>query len=431
VRINGVSHVFVSYSKKDKDYVLKFVDRLLDEGFDVWIDNRGLRSSEDWWRAIVEALRDCSAFVVVLTPNSDASEWVQLEITLATKYKKPRFPVLLSGTMDTPNWEIFARTQYIDVTDGQLPQAEFYNLLGKQAPRKSFRGRALSDTGRLDQKIGPFVEDDPILLEAISSPPLKIDEGEDFDLTPLGIKIPPHPDPRIETAIAQAVKLPDSQPAAISDPKPPRSLTARRAIIALAALLMVAAGITAFVFASNRGQAVVSTSTVSVTPTPTPVASTATATARVTSEILAATSTPNLGATPVNIDSLNNWLVENGHTALKENPILSELAQRQRSYLMSLSVTDFNALDSWYRDRDGRNAQEMAEAMGYKGEVQMIIEVSSSVIMLEDALDKIETSGDGDVYSRFHEIGVDFQSSLTTDPVKVFFVLILGSGTPS
>lgn len=401
-----MSHVFVSYSKKNKDYVLKLVDKLLDEGFDVWIDNRRLRSSEDWWRSIVEALRDADAFVVVLTPDSDASEWVQLEITLAMKYKKPRFPILLAGTMDTPNWDIFARTQYVDATNEQLPQPEFYELIGKHAQRKAFRGTTLGDTGKFDRKVGPFLDDDPILIEAINSPPLTIDEGEDLDLTQLATK------PALKHAAL--------------DSKRGIALQSRRTLLWIGGLLVVILGIAAFVTLSKPLPIVANVST--VTPTST-IANTATLT--VTPTLSTVTPAPNLGATPVNIASLNHWLVENGHTALKESPILSELAQRQRSYLMSLSVTEFNALDSLYRDRDGRTAQEMAEAMGYKGDVQMIVEVASSVVMLDDILDKIETSGDGDVYSRFHEIGVDIQSSLTTDPVKVFFVLILGTGAPS
>ncbi len=406
-----MSHVFVSYSKKNKDYVLQLVDKLLDEGFDVWIDNRRLRSSEDWWRSIVEALRDADAFVVVLTPDSDASEWVQLEITLAMKYKKPRFPILLAGTMDTPNWDIFARTQYVDATNGQLPQPEFYELIGQHAKRKSFRGTTLGDTGKLDRKVGPFLEDDPILIEAISSPPLTIDEGEDLDLTQLATK------PSRNVAASAVIT---------STPKPRISLRSWQILMGIGALFIVIFGIAAFMTAS-KSPPIVATSTV----TPTVVASTATLAVTSEPSLASPSAAPNLGATAVNIGSLNNWLVENGYEALKENPLLSELAQRQRSYLMSLSVPDFNALDSWYRDRDGRNASEMATAIGYNGDVQMIVEVASSVVMLDDILDKIETSSDTDVYSRFHEIGVDFQSSLTADSTKVFFVLILGTGAPS
>jgi len=201
-------------------------------------------------------------------------------------------------------------------------------------------------------------------------------------------------------------------------------------MIAIGAVVVILLGIIAFVVTPKQGQTSTNTPTTVITVTSTS-AATATPMVTTTPQTLTATSAPDLAATAANVESLNNWLGNNGHNPFKENSILSELAQRQRSYLMSLSVPDFNALDSLVRDRDGRDAQEMAKAMGYKGDVQMIVEVAPSVVMLKDILEKIEMSGDNDVYNRFHEVGIDFQSSLTTDPVKVFFVLVLGTGAPS
>jgi hypothetical protein len=135
-----MSHVFISYSTRNSDYARKLADKLRAEGFDVWIDNSQLRNSEDWWRSIVLALRDSGAVVVILTPESDGSEWVQREITLADKYKKPIFPLWLDGTLDTPNWEYFVRIQVEDVRGGKLPPSHVYDTLALHAPRKEQRG---------------------------------------------------------------------------------------------------------------------------------------------------------------------------------------------------------------------------------------------------------------------------------------------------
>ena len=35
-----MGHIFISYSHKDKKYVENLEKKLLDEGFDVWIDHR-------------------------------------------------------------------------------------------------------------------------------------------------------------------------------------------------------------------------------------------------------------------------------------------------------------------------------------------------------------------------------------------------------
>lgn len=159
-------HVFISYSTRNRDYAVKLRDDLLTRGFDVWIDNRRLRSSKDWWQSIVLALRACAAVVVVLTPESDQSEWVQREIFLAFKYKKPIFPVLLSGSLDTPNWEAFVRIQIEDVRGDKLLSPEFYETLAESAPRK------LAPGADVTQPVTPVLADlDDTLVEEIANSP--------------------------------------------------------------------------------------------------------------------------------------------------------------------------------------------------------------------------------------------------------------------
>jgi len=160
-----MSHVFVSYSTKDRAYALKVAEKLRAEGFDVWIDNARLGSSEDWWRSIVLAIWNCSAFVVILTPQSDISEWVQLEITIAANKQKPRYPLLLEGDLNTVNWQIFARTQYEDVRGGKLPPPDFFDELARHAPRKSEPG--IDVTAKADKAD----DSDPALQAIIQSPP--------------------------------------------------------------------------------------------------------------------------------------------------------------------------------------------------------------------------------------------------------------------
>jgi formylglycine-generating enzyme required for sulfatase activity len=162
-----MTHIFISYSVKNGDYAHQLATKLRGEGFDVWIDNARLRSSQDWWRSIVLALWDCAAFVVILTPESDTSEWVQREITIAYQRGKPVFPVLRSGDLNTPNWQIFVRTQVEFVTDGSLPPEKFYETLANHAPRKHSTGSditALAEHEALESI-------DSELAEAIAQPP--------------------------------------------------------------------------------------------------------------------------------------------------------------------------------------------------------------------------------------------------------------------
>jgi formylglycine-generating enzyme required for sulfatase activity len=147
-----MSHVFISYSKKNQEYARKLADHLLSLGFDVWIDDR-IDYGDDWWRTIVRNIRSAQAFIVIMTDESDASEWVQREVTLADKHKVPAFPIWLDGDFhESENWAIYVRTQYVDVRKDKLPPEDFYRRIERVAPKKDSNGNnkaAASDSSKL------------------------------------------------------------------------------------------------------------------------------------------------------------------------------------------------------------------------------------------------------------------------------------------
>ena len=64
-----MSHIFISHSHKDKDYVHKLQAALQNEGLDVWIDDR-IDYGTTWPKVIQQHLDDCSAFIVVMTEDA-------------------------------------------------------------------------------------------------------------------------------------------------------------------------------------------------------------------------------------------------------------------------------------------------------------------------------------------------------------------------
>lgn len=135
-----MSHVFISYSKKDKIYARKLADHLISQGFDVWIDDR-IDYGDTWERVIFKAIDDCLAFLVIMTPQSYESDWVLRECHHAGRRNKPPFPVLLEGE-EFPRYGI---TQFVDVRGGRLPPNDFYERLEKAAPRKRDGGADMTD----------------------------------------------------------------------------------------------------------------------------------------------------------------------------------------------------------------------------------------------------------------------------------------------
>jgi formylglycine-generating enzyme required for sulfatase activity len=119
-----VSHVFISYDHQDGDYAHELERELVRRGFEVWIDER-IDVGTRWPQALEEQVDACAAFVVVMTPRSRDSSWVQNELARALRKGKPVLPLLLEGEP----WLAVEATQYLDVRDGSLPPARFYGRL--------------------------------------------------------------------------------------------------------------------------------------------------------------------------------------------------------------------------------------------------------------------------------------------------------------
>jgi len=126
-------HVFISYSHKDTKYAHSFAGRLQEMGFEVWIDER-LDYGSAWPQEIQKQLDSCTAFIVIMSPRSFESEWVQNELGRAMRQRKRIFPLLLEG--DDGPWLSLESTQYADVRGGKFPEAKFYIDLEEVVPRK-------------------------------------------------------------------------------------------------------------------------------------------------------------------------------------------------------------------------------------------------------------------------------------------------------
>src|SRR5690349_10003699 len=142
-----MSHIFISYSKQNKDYARKLADHLVSQGFNVWIDDE-IEPSDEWWKKIVKAVRECVAFLVIMSPEAGGSRWVEREVMLADELNKPMFPVLLDGDLHSSElWALFIGKQYEDARGDKLPLERFYTKLERSAPRTGTAGKNV--TGRL------------------------------------------------------------------------------------------------------------------------------------------------------------------------------------------------------------------------------------------------------------------------------------------
>ncbi len=139
-----MEHVFTSYSSRDAQIVDTIVGRMSQAGLRVWLDRAEIKAGNAWSVQIVEAIDNCPAFVLMLSPNSAASKEVQQEVYLSHESRRAMFIVMLEPV--------------------KIPNEIRYQLAGKQILDVSRRG--LEDvieelTGTVQEYVAQFEPVEP------------------------------------------------------------------------------------------------------------------------------------------------------------------------------------------------------------------------------------------------------------------------------
>jgi hypothetical protein len=114
-------------------YVEALAAYLGNSGTSVWFDYE-IATGDRFEEVIRERIDNSDAFVIVMTPAAERSEWVALEIARAKQKGKKILPLLLAGE---PMF-VLGTLNYTDVTTGIMPNAEFVDALTAllDAPRE-------------------------------------------------------------------------------------------------------------------------------------------------------------------------------------------------------------------------------------------------------------------------------------------------------
>src|SRR5438093_2296601 len=86
--------VFISYSRKDKEFVRRLDEELKRRGREAWVDWEGIPPGDTWEKTIYGAIESTDTFVFVLTPDSVASEICGKEIAHAASNNKRLVPIV-------------------------------------------------------------------------------------------------------------------------------------------------------------------------------------------------------------------------------------------------------------------------------------------------------------------------------------------------
>ncbi len=107
--------VFVSYSRKDQEFVHRLVAALEARDKDVWVDWDDIRKTADWRARIEAGVESARTVLAVLSPDFASSEVCGEELDHAVRQNKRLIPILrreLDGTkvraeLEAPNWIFF------------------------------------------------------------------------------------------------------------------------------------------------------------------------------------------------------------------------------------------------------------------------------------------------------------------------------------
>ena len=107
--------VFISYSTKETDTANLVHSYLEGNGINCWIASRNIEGGESFAVQIVDAINDCSAFVMIASSNSNDSSHVSNELSLAFSAKKKIIPFRLQDfKLAKANIYFLQQAQWID-----------------------------------------------------------------------------------------------------------------------------------------------------------------------------------------------------------------------------------------------------------------------------------------------------------------------------
>jgi hypothetical protein len=139
-----MSQIFVSYSRQDTQFVDRFIESLVQMGYDIWMDRQNIGGGALWQNAISDGLFNSQIYVIILSPNSVSSNAVLAELNAAVEYKKTILPIRFQRFEFPPSLQWLAQRNWIDFHEQgfqnglmKLTQAfATYGTIPQRAPQR-------------------------------------------------------------------------------------------------------------------------------------------------------------------------------------------------------------------------------------------------------------------------------------------------------
>jgi hypothetical protein len=111
--------IFISYSRRDQEFVTRLAADLNEHVAGVWFDQSTIQLGQKWHDEIMEGIHECKAFLLILSPDSMESHYVREEVNKALELGKTIFPILYRPAKWMGEFEsIVQEIQTLDLRSG-------------------------------------------------------------------------------------------------------------------------------------------------------------------------------------------------------------------------------------------------------------------------------------------------------------------------
>src|SRR5688500_1101629 len=111
--------IFIYYYRRDQELVTRLAGDLDAQLAGEWFDQSTIQVGEKWHDEIMEGIRECKAFILVLSPDAAESKYVREEVSKALELGKTIFPILYRSGKWTGEFESLVKeVQTLDLRSG-------------------------------------------------------------------------------------------------------------------------------------------------------------------------------------------------------------------------------------------------------------------------------------------------------------------------
>jgi hypothetical protein len=108
--------IFISHSTEDREFVeANIVNLLHSQGLETWYSKDSIQGASRWEREIIKGLKDCTWFLVAMSPRAANSQWVKDEVDWAFANRRGKIIPVLIDDCDSDDFHLgMAGIQHLD-----------------------------------------------------------------------------------------------------------------------------------------------------------------------------------------------------------------------------------------------------------------------------------------------------------------------------